>query len=81
MQFSALFIGSVVISSLEKIDTVILHSIDQPMFFRKASRPSIGYQILERFWFAQLLKWITEDVFDEIEGPQGYFGILANPIG
>jgi hypothetical protein len=56
-------------SSLEKIDTVILHSIDQPMFFRKASGPSVGCQILERFWFAQSLKWGTEDVFDEVEGP------------
>jgi len=72
--------GSIVIPSLEKVDKVIAHSVDQAVPGRDPPRPDIGSKVLQRFRFSNPAKWVPHRFFHQIENPKGSLPIGGNPM-
>jgi len=68
------------ITSLQEIDAIIAHEIDEPLFLRNAARPDTSAQVFEWFRFADTAEGITHDCLDEAQAAQRGSTVSFNPI-
>jgi len=67
--------NSVVIASLEKIDSLATHLVDQPMLLRDSSGPYAAKLVLEGLRLANTLEWILQDILNQQQGPKSCFPV------
>lgn len=78
MKFERLF--GVVISRLQKINTVVPDKIDDAMFLCQAPRPTAWSKILKWFRLANAFKRFPQNCLDQFESAQGKLSIGFNPV-
>src|SRR5260370_22902995 len=71
----------VVIATLEEIDTIFPHQVDDPMFGGEAAAPYVGPQVLQRLGLTDSGEGIPHDGFHDLERPSRGFRIGLDPPG
>jgi hypothetical protein len=56
-----------VITTLDKVNALIAHNVDQAMFFGDAPRPDTWPKVFERFWFAKPAKRFAHYALNEVK--------------
>ena len=64
-------VRSVVVATLQELDSIRLHEIDAAVLLRDAARPDIGAEVFQGFGMADSLEGLSERGFDEIEQALG----------
>ncbi len=72
--------ASVVVSGLEKIDSVIGHEVHDSVFLREPPRPHAGCEMPERLRLADPGERISEDCLDEIQCPECDLAVSLHPV-
>lgn len=71
---------SIVVSRLQKVDPDLGHTIYQAVFLSDSARPASRQNILERLWFTNACKWISQNSLGEFKNTQRHFAISLNPV-
>ena len=64
--FELLYLCLVMITALDDNDRIILNFINQPMLLINSTRPVACKVMFEWFRFANTLKWVTFDGFNQL---------------
>jgi len=69
-----------VIASLEKLYSVSIHPIDNPMFLRDTSAPATSEVEAQGFGLADAIERIGNDSFHQVKDSKSQFTICLNPV-
>src|SRR5260370_115488 len=72
-------IAASMISGLTEVDPVSRYSIDEAVLLGDSPGPSAGEFMLERFWLADAMKWVSEGIFHELQDAESDVAIRFHP--
>jgi hypothetical protein len=70
---------SIVVSSFEDLDFVVVCSVHEPVFIVDPPGPVTGQSPLERFWLSNPGKRVALDFSNESGDPSGHLAIAGQP--
>lgn len=73
-------VSRVVVARLQEVNALIADEIDYAMLLRNPTRPHPRTKILERLRFADTIKWIAHDRFDEREDAERRSPVGLDPV-
>lgn len=78
--FGVLKLLAVMVSCLQKINTIIADKIHDAVLLRQPPRPTTRRKIFERLGFSNSVNGVTHDGFDQLKDAQSKFAVIGNPI-
>ena len=70
---------SVVITALEKINSVVTHEVHEPVLLSDSPRPGPGCEVFQRFRLSGPFERIADHRFHEIQNLESDSAIFAHP--
>jgi hypothetical protein len=67
-------------ASLQKINPLFRHPIDQSVFLCNPPGPASRQPVTERFWFSESLEWVTQDRVNQVKDSKGDVSLCLNPL-
>ena len=68
------------IAGLEKVNAFRRDAVNESMLLRDASRPAPGKRVSERFRFAQSVKRVAQNGFNQVQDSDCGIAVGPNPI-
>ena len=70
---------SVVVATHQEVDAVVSNEIDEAVLLSDPSRPDVGSEMLDGFWFADAREGVAHDGLDELEESESSAAVGLNP--
>jgi len=70
----------IVIPRLQELDPIVLHSIEDTVFFGNSTRPSSCTFVFEGFRFAYADEWFANYGVHQIEDLEEQFSVILSPV-
>ncbi|MDT4898008.1 MAG: hypothetical protein QOH25_3085 [Acidobacteriota bacterium] len=69
------------VTTRQNPDFICCDLVDKPVLLIYSSRPAACKFMLERFGLPNAFKWLTLDIFYQLNNPQSFLTILLDPPG